>query len=885
MIRLNNGWEFTPRWTEEFASGMGRGEPVRLPHTVKELPLHYCDSEAYQGICGYRLRMPLEEEYQGQRLFLQFDGAAHRAEVYVNGQKAGSHDCGYTGFRVEITDLVRYDEENWVSVRLDTTENPEVPPFGYVIDYLTYGGLYRDVFLDIRGQEMISDLYVTTPDLGTARFEWTLDTAGTDMERACMDVRLFDAEGNLAASMMVPALDGCAEVKLQARPWSPADPYLYTAEADLLMPVEAEEDEEEEGEGEPFVFEPEGEAEEARTWDEVDDAAEPETEPDAGETEEIEEAEEAEETEEMEEPLGAEDAEAEEAEETGEPEEIQDEETPEFEEADYVQVQVGFRTIEFKEDGLYLNGERIFLRGLNRHQALPYVGYAVPEMLQREDARILQEELCCNAVRTSHYPQSPYFLDECDRRGLLVFTEIPGWQHLGDEAWQAQACRNVRDMVLQNRQHPSIVLWGVRINESQDCDALYEQTNRICHELDPMRPTSGVRYLKNSHLLEDVYAFNDFSHTGSNAGCLKKQQVMGKDRKPLLISEANGHMFPTKSFDTQERRQQQALRHARVLNDAMADRLHAGCFQWCMFDYNTHKDFGSGDRICYHGVLDMFRNPKMAAALYQSQGDRVPVLEVGASMNIGDYPAGQIGEVWVFTNAQEVHLYKGDRFVARFLPSDRFAQLPHPPVLINDWVGELLVSEAGLSEEEAAKVRAAFDLTRPEVPENLTPARKKKVEEALAGFPYERYAELYGRYVANWGGAGATWRFLAVTDGKTLAESVQGPAKALHLWAQASHTTLREGMVYDMAAVRLRVLDEFGRIASYAQLPVALRCEGDIELVGPSMVTLEGGMGGTYVRTRGRTGYGRLEIETILGKAQLEFIILREDEEEEDDEQ
>ena len=86
----------------------------------------------------------------------------------------------------------------------------------------------------------------------------------------------------------------------------------------------------------------------------------------------------------------------------------------------------GFRVIEFKADGFYLNGVRMVMRGLDRHQAYPYVGYAVSDSLQVEDARILKEELCCNAVRTSHYPQSQAFIDACDEMGLLVFTEIPG---------------------------------------------------------------------------------------------------------------------------------------------------------------------------------------------------------------------------------------------------------------------------------------------------------------------------------------------------------------------------------------------------------------------------------------------------------------------------
>ena len=168
MRTLCNGWEFTPTFTEEFLQGGGAGESVRLPHTVAQLPLHYADHNAYQMICGYRKTLPVGEELRGKRLFLQFDGAAHIATVYVNGTQVGHHRTGYTAFRVEITDAVTYGADNQICVKLDTTENPEVPPFGFVIDYLTYGGLYREAWLDIREASFVEDVFVTTPDLHTA---------------------------------------------------------------------------------------------------------------------------------------------------------------------------------------------------------------------------------------------------------------------------------------------------------------------------------------------------------------------------------------------------------------------------------------------------------------------------------------------------------------------------------------------------------------------------------------------------------------------------------------------------------------------------------------------------------------------------------------------
>ena len=167
---------FTKVWFDGFMAGEGTGEAVRLPHTVQELPLHYADHNSYQMLCGYRRKLDLPEEMTGKRLFLQFDGAAHIATVYINGRELAHHRTGYTAFRVEITDAV-HAGENLVAVKLDTTENPEVPPFGFVIDYLTYGGLYREVWLDVREESFISNLYITTPSTESAHLEITAENA------------------------------------------------------------------------------------------------------------------------------------------------------------------------------------------------------------------------------------------------------------------------------------------------------------------------------------------------------------------------------------------------------------------------------------------------------------------------------------------------------------------------------------------------------------------------------------------------------------------------------------------------------------------------------------------------------------------------------------
>ena len=773
MISLCSDWEFTPEWSEGFMSGEGEAERVCLPHNPHTLPLHYCGPEDYEALCGYRQRLFVTNISRGKRLFLQFDGAAQHAWVYVNGTLAAEHKCGYTAFRVEITELVDFGAENLIALKLDSHEDAALPPFGFVIDYLTYSGLYREAWLDIRDENHIEDIYVSTEGR-TARVSY-----GVSGESRGATVRIFDGERLMAESQ------GTEKTRLisvpEARLWDIDSPKLYSCEVTL----------------------------------------------DSGDTQ---------------------------------------------------RVSFSFRDIEFRADGFYLNGRRVFMRGLNRHQSYPYMGYAAPESLQREDARILKEELCCNAVRTSHYPQSQYFIDECDRLGLLVFTELPGWQHLGDEKWKEQACENLREMILQYRNHPSIVLWGVRINESVDDDELYTRTNKIAHELDPYRPTSGVRYLEKSSLLEDVYAYNDFSHTGNNPGVKPKKSVTPDMSRALIVSEHNGHMFPTKSFDTWRQRQEQALRHARVLNDAAADGAHAGCFGWCMFDYQTHKDFGSGDRICYHGVMDAFRNPKTAAALYASQGGEKPVLELGCTMDIGDYSAGQTGDIYAFTNADELRLYKNDDYVGSF-SSKGFEGLSHGPVLIDDTIGRLLEEKEGFSPEKAKALRRCLVSAGKHGLANMPLGDKLRMLACMLKYKLSMAdgVALYGKYVGNWGGEATRWRFEGWKNGEKTCERLCAPGKLLHLELTPSTLRLSERQSWDAAAVRIRIADEQGNTASYAQLPVRLSISGDAELIGPETVTAEGGMCGTYIRSTGRAGRARLVVSTPQTEsAELEFEIIKE---------
>lgn len=763
-LHFNDGWYFTetfsealPGWTAEQAQHL---TPVRIPHTVRELPLNYLNEQDYQMVSGYLRPFDVPADWNGRRVLLHFGAAAHEATVYCNGAEICRHTCGYTAFTAELTEHLHFGAENMVCVRLDSREALDQPPFGNVIDYLTYGGLYRAVTLEVTETSRISDVFVRADHRGECCMQITVENPGS--LRLCGEIT--GPGGKLLGRLDGRAAHRDYRITIAKPPlWSLQTPHLCHLTLRLL-------------DGERVL--------------------------------------------------------------------------------DEKSVRFGFRTVDFRADGLYLNENRVQLRGLNRHQSWPYLGYAVPDRAQALDADILKFELGCNVVRTSHYPQSHAFIDRCDEIGLLVFTEIPGWQHIGGEDWKNQAVENVREMVTEYRNHPSIFIWGVRINESADDDDLYRRTNDMAHRLDPSRPTGGVRNFRKSHLLEDVYTYNDFYHNGPNPGCEPKRAITPDMEKGHMITEYNGHMFPTKSFDWEGKRLEHALRHCRVLDTVRKYPDIAGSTGWCMFDYNTHQDFGSGDRICYHGVLDMFRNPKLAAYAYAAEGCAAPVLAVSSGMDIGDHPGGCVPELYAFTNAESVELYKNDEFITEFRGSKEYPHMLHGPICIDDRIGALLEKHEGFDRKTAAVIAECLNAVAKYGFGGLPKKYMVKLGAVMlkTGLKYEDGVRLYGKYIAGWGDKSTCWRFVAKNGGEAVAEVRRGPVESVHLEAKADTDTLRESGTWDLATVRIRALDQNGNVLPYCSRVVSVSAEGPLEIVGPRHFALTGGMGGTYLRTIGVPG-------------------------------
>lgn len=333
---------------------------------------------------------------------------------------------------------------------------------------------------------------------------------------------------------------------------------------------------------------------------------------------------------------------------------------------DTYETKIGLRWFEFTETGFYLNGEKVILRGINRHEQWPYQGRAVPDKLQIRDADMVKNT-GFNAVRCSHYPQDPSFLNRCDEIGLIVFEEAPGWQHIGDATWKEVYKTNVEEMILRDRNHPSIVTWGVRVNESWDDMEFVTATCTIAKALDPSRPTHGVRRRENydiTEMIEDIFCDN---------------YIYPEDPrfKPFISSEhswehwTDGCGLPWAS-DAQAAEFTKSF--ADVVDYYYRNDYCLGGFGWSMFDYDNEVNYTNTGHVFYSGMYDIFRLDKPVSHFYRAQKEPAEAVE----LYIANYwTADSPSFVEIYSNCDEVELLVNGRTQGRIKPN-LYMNVPHP---------------------------------------------------------------------------------------------------------------------------------------------------------------------------------------------------------------
>ena len=346
----------------------------------------------------------------------------------------------------------------------------------------------------------------------------------------------------------------------------------------------------------------------------------------------------------------------------------------------------GIRLLEFKGTDLYVNGLKTYLRGVNRHQEYPFIGYALSDNAQYRDAKKIKDA-GFNCIRLSHYPQSPAFLDACDQLGLFVVDAILGWQYYAENEGFKNFCyESATNLVRRDRNHASVLSWEVSLNETKMPISFMEELDKRVHQEYPgsqafscgwMPEVYDIYFQARQHRIMHgnenheskpkpyfVSEYGDWEYYSTNAG-------LNQDKMPkgLRIEKSSRHY--------RKEGEKALLQQAYNLQESYNDNLNTAAFgdgYWVMFDYNR----GYHDDIETSGIMDIFRLPKFGFNFYESQKS----VEEAVVLKIASYWNEQSDlNVKIFSNCDQVELFLNGKSLGKQNPdSDKnTTKLPHPP--------------------------------------------------------------------------------------------------------------------------------------------------------------------------------------------------------------
>lgn len=410
-------------------------EKVEIPHCYNAEDAVDPDKPYYQGVAWYRTNLKVSEKFGKKRVLLRFGATGQKARVFLYNKLVGSHVGGYDSWSIDITETVRslYSSPQYkkliksgipLIVRVDNSRDINTIPSD-MSDFNIYGGIYRDVSLELKSPNYIKHAYLTPElDRKLKNGKIKVDVLSTLPDKSKLSIELYSPKGELVLSKTVDHKLK-SELALNVKKpmlWSPDSPNLYKCKLKVAY--------------ENYI--------------------------------------------------------------------------------DEKIINVGFRKFEFKEKGPFiLNGKKLLIRGTHRHEDHAGYGAAQPDNLLRKEFQMMKE-MGVNFVRLGHYPQSDLVLHLADSLGMMIWEEIPWCRGgLGDDEFKRKARVQLRNMIQQHYNHPSVIIWGMGNEndwggdfETFDKDAIRDflvELHDYTHELDSTRVT-GIRRCKFAPHSVDVYS-------------------------------------------------------------------------------------------------------------------------------------------------------------------------------------------------------------------------------------------------------------------------------------------------------------------------------------------------------------------------------------------
>lgn len=563
--------------------------------------------DMYLGPGWYRAQLRFNAAGRGKRFFVLFEAVSSRADVWFNGTYLGQHRGGYTAFEFEVTELVRYGEDNLLAVRATNENDPGIAPwmaipfgpFPHSSDYALYGGIYRDVWLVERDPISISAHFHETPEVssksGTVAFRTTIENTASTRTRTSLVTELVDRDGATRASRELSTRIGATDAKEVSGSitvddphlWSPKDPYLYTLRSSVFVDGER---------------------------------------------------------------------------------------------VDEIESTLGFRWYRLENGTAFvLNGEDTFLAGVNRHQDMQGLGYALPNAQHRRDAELIKD-MGFNFVRHAHYPADDAFLTACDELGLMVWTEIPVSTNVSPKpAFLDNARSQLSEMIQQAYNHPSVIVWGIG-NESDsvgdsgaEADPAYTtefltELYRTAKRADSTRPVTGCNYVNpDNRSVVDIYSPQNWNgwYRGDYTD-YEPSELIGEYGASAHLSQ-HDEDFPSRHYQQPWTQEYAAEYHEyKASKGRSLAKEFPGQLAWVAFDFASPRQDRKTNPIPYMNQKGLYLHDhetrKDVSYFYESfytDGAKNPMVYIVSETWLDRVSKPGPLTLWAYSNAETVELFSG----------------------------------------------------------------------------------------------------------------------------------------------------------------------------------------------------------------------------------